>query len=80
MKGISIKLPEPMFRTLTRTAEQRGVSVSLLVREAIDAFMARGPKKSAKGSFLDVAGDLVGCVDGPPDLATNPKYMEGFGE
>jgi hypothetical protein len=24
---------------------------------------------------------LIGCVKGgPPDLSTNPKYMEGFGE
>ncbi|MFB3891383.1 MAG: ribbon-helix-helix protein, CopG family [Phycisphaerae bacterium] len=31
-------------------------------------------------SALDLAGDLVGCIDGPPDLSTNPKYMEGFGQ
>jgi hypothetical protein len=24
---------------------------------------------------------LIGCLSGgPPDLSTNPKYMEGFGE
>jgi hypothetical protein len=29
---------------------------------------------------LAVAG-LLGCIDdGPTDLSTNPKYMEGFGE
>ncbi len=28
-----------------------------------------------------VATGLLGCVsDGPSDLSTNPKYMEGFGE
>lgn len=28
-----------------------------------------------------VATGLLGCVTGgPPDLSTNPKYMEGFGE
>ena len=32
-------------------------------------------------SFLDVASDLIGSVDGlPPDLSTNPAYMDGFGE
>ncbi len=30
-------------------------------------------------SALDVSRDLVGCVEGPGDLSTNPKYMEGFG-
>jgi predicted DNA-binding antitoxin AbrB/MazE fold protein len=30
--------------------------------------------------LLDKAG-LIGCIkDGPPDLSTNPKYMEGFGK
>jgi hypothetical protein len=31
-------------------------------------------------SALEVAGDLVGCLDGgPPDLSVNKKYLEGFG-
>jgi hypothetical protein len=32
-------------------------------------------------SVLEAAGDLVGCLEGgAPDLSTNNKYMEGFGE
>ena len=31
-------------------------------------------------SFLDAAQRYVGCIqDAPPDLATNPEYMEGYG-
>ena len=31
-------------------------------------------------SAAELAGDLVGCLnDGPSDLSTNPRYMEGFG-
>ncbi len=30
-------------------------------------------------SFLEAAGGLIGCLDGPGDLSTNPKYFEGFG-
>lgn len=27
------------------------------------------------------ARGLIGCItDAPPDLSTNPKYMEGFGQ
>jgi predicted DNA-binding antitoxin AbrB/MazE fold protein len=30
--------------------------------------------------LLDEAG-LIGCIkDAPPDLSTNPKYMDGFGQ
>ncbi len=28
-------------------------------------------------SALEAAGDLVGCVEGPGDLSTNKKYLEG---
>ena len=32
-------------------------------------------------SFIDVAGDIIGCLDDlPPDLSTNKKYFVGFGE
>ena len=30
-------------------------------------------------SALEAAGNLVGCVEGPEDLSTNPEYMKGFG-
>ncbi len=26
------------------------------------------------------ARGIIGCIDGPSDLSTNPKYMEGFGQ
>jgi hypothetical protein len=32
------------------------------------------------GSVLDLAQDLVGCVRGPGDLSTNPRYMRDFGK
>lgn len=31
-------------------------------------------------SFLEAASEFAGCLEGPGDLSTNPKYMEGFGE
>lgn len=32
-------------------------------------------------SFLDAAQQYAGCIkDAPPDLSTNPCYMEGYGE
>ncbi|MEH2379846.1 MAG: hypothetical protein V7K27_13330 [Nostoc sp.] len=31
-------------------------------------------------SFLEAAKEFIGCIDGGPgDLATNKKYLEGFG-
>jgi hypothetical protein len=32
-------------------------------------------------SFLNMAGDLIGSLEGlPPDLSTNKSYMEDFGK
>ena len=31
-------------------------------------------------SALDLAGDIVGCIEVPEDLATNKDYFQGFGE
>ena len=58
------------------------MSKSELVRRALVAYIAR-PEGEAGGfvSALDLAGDLVGCFDGgPPDLASNPRHMDGFGK
>ena len=30
--------------------------------------------------MLDLAGDLIGSVEGPSDLSTNRAYMDGYGE
>ncbi len=30
-------------------------------------------------SVLTVAHEFIGCVEGPGDLSTNKKYMEGYG-
>ncbi|HKI38730.1 MAG TPA: ribbon-helix-helix protein, CopG family [Gemmataceae bacterium] len=80
MKTISLKLTEELRRKLERAARERGQSKSEVVRAALEQFLngARGTQRPL--SALELAGDLVGCVEGPGDLSTNPKYMEGFGE
>lgn len=79
MKTISLKLPESLDAKLNRVAKQRGQSKSEVVREALEQFL-NGQRTAAPMSFLEAAGDLIGCVEGPGDLSTNPKYMEGFGK
>ena len=55
------------------------------ILEFIDFLAARStPHTQPKNlglSALDLAGDIVGCVqDAPADLSTNPIHMEGFGQ
>ena len=81
MKTISLKLPAGLHAKLERAARQNKQSKSDIVRSALEHFLNGQPPKSRRAiSALELAGDLVGCAEGPGDLSTNPKYMEGFGE
>jgi metal-responsive CopG/Arc/MetJ family transcriptional regulator len=80
MKTLSLKLPASLRAKLERAAKQRGQSKSEIVRAALEEFLNGRRSGKQRPSALELAGDLVGCVEGPGDLSTNPKYMEGFGE
>ncbi|MGO9838111.1 MAG: CopG family transcriptional regulator [Polyangiaceae bacterium] len=72
-RTVIVRLAPPLDAKLTRLATKRRVSRSELIRTALIELKERG------GSSLDSIADLVGAVDGPRDLSTNPKHMEGFG-
>lgn len=76
MKTMSLKLPVALSSKLERAAKKRGQSKSEVVRTALEQFLNGERPMSA----LELAGDLVGCAEGPGDLSTNPKYMEGYGK
>lgn len=65
--AISIKLPEATVRRLRWQAKARGSSVSALVRERLDE-----PRRDGQ-TVGDLAGDLVGSVNGPAISATNDR-------
>jgi hypothetical protein len=79
MKTISLKLPETLRHRLERAARERGQSKSEVVRAALEQFF-NGERVITPGSALEAVQPWIGCVEGPGDLSTNPKYMEGFGE
>jgi hypothetical protein len=78
MKTLCLKIPEAVDARLAATARKTGQSKSAVVRAILDEYLSQG-KPAAEVSCLDLAGDLVGCVEGPGDLSTNPRYMRGFG-
>lgn len=82
MKTRTIKLPEPLDAKLTRYAAANGSSASAVLREALATYLTepKATKRSTKPvSFADLARDLAGSVNAPPDLSTNPKYLQGLG-
>jgi Ribbon-helix-helix protein, copG family len=75
MKTISVKLPESLAAWVARRSKELGRTQSELVREALEQ------RKAAAGgrSCAALLEDLGGFFEGPPDLSTNPKYLNDFG-
>ena len=75
MRAITVKLPNHLDESLIALARQRNTSRSALIREALERLT-----DTPRISILARAADLVGSLDGPGDLSTNPRYMDGYGE
>jgi hypothetical protein len=77
-KTHSVRLTALLNRKVQKEAKRRGVTKTAIVKDALERYFGiiTGPRKT----FRELAGDLVGSVEGPGDLSYNPKYMEGFGE
>lgn len=78
MKTISLKLPDDLERELSARAERERTTKSALIREAIESHLSQGARHT-KGSFLELAGDLIGRLEGPGDLSYNKEYFKDFG-
>lgn len=78
MKTLSLKIPDTLEGDLVAFAEERGLSKSEVVREALVRLFRR-ERPSARGSALAMVEDLVGSVEGPSDLSSNPAYLDDFG-
>jgi hypothetical protein len=74
-----MKLTPDQKEKIRTLARRKGVSQKRVVLDLIEKEFEDEPVKPKPGSFLEAAGDLVGAVDGPEDLATNPRYMKGYG-
>lgn len=79
MVTLTIKLPEALAAKLEALVRRRGQRRSEIVREAIERAVTE--PEHIEGSVFDLVSDLKGAAGrGPKDLATNPKYLRGFGE
>jgi len=79
MTTISLRLSRHHAERLKSLARERRTTKAALVRQAIEGLINDAP--AGKGeSFLDSVRDLAGIIDGPGDLSTNPKRMEGYGK
>ena len=75
MRTVSFKLPEQLDDALSDLARRRNSSRSALVREALEGLTVGGRR-----SVTAAVDALVGPLDGPADLSTNPKHLVGYGK
>ena len=79
MNTISLKVPEPLAIRLKDTARRKGVSKSVLIRAALEAYLQTEGTERPESALSQVA-DLAGMLSGPEDLSVNKDYLRNFGQ
>lgn len=74
-----MKLTPEQKEKIRTLARRRGVSQKRAVLDLIEKEVDDEKVEPVSGSFYERNKDLIGVAEGPGDLSTNPKYMEGFG-
>lgn len=69
------------IQTLSEAERQLLIDFIQLLKRSHTISSTNNLSAENKSSFLEVASEFVGCLEGGPgDLATNKKHMEGFGK
>ena len=82
MSTLTIELSDELAARLAAASEREHLPPAEIVQAALERTLpAPLPEPSAdEPSLYDLMKDGFGCVDsGVSDLATNPKYMKGYG-
>jgi Arc/MetJ-type ribon-helix-helix transcriptional regulator len=75
---ISLKVPGEVEAKLRSVAARKRISKSEYVRASLIAALSA---EDDSPSAFDLVQDIAGSVSsGKKDMATNPKYMKGYGK
>jgi Arc/MetJ-type ribon-helix-helix transcriptional regulator len=66
----TVKLPDPLEKSLRQRCAQEGRSISEVMRDALTAYLAQPP---VTGSAWALGQGIFGRYSGPEDLAENRK-------
>lgn len=80
-KNFGMRLAPHERRQIERLAEARETTMKDAVLEAVRHMLdeVESEEPFVPTGRLKGAEDLIGCFEGPEDLTTNKKYMEGYG-
>lgn len=79
MITISLKIPDELVARMDAVANAKRTSRSALLREALEEKL-KVLARNTPPSLYERSADLCGKeCSGLGDLASNPKYLEGFG-
>jgi len=74
-----MKLTPDQKTRIKRLAQKEGTTAKEALLRLVDRALDESGEEPRTGSFLDGIEHLVGSVEGPKDLSTNPRHMRGFG-
>jgi Ribbon-helix-helix protein, copG family len=82
MNVLTCKLPPALNGRLAALARRRGVSKSVVVREAIEEKLVGEAAVASRrpANLIEALGDSVGSIaSGKRDLGRNKKHLKGYG-
>lgn len=79
-RRLSVRIEPSLQSSLRRRAALARKSESVIVREALESYLAAVTEEVSAYDLALQAGLIACAKPGPRDLSTNPKRFEGFGE
>lgn len=79
-RRLSVRIDPKLHKLLRKRAKASGRSESEIVRSSLQKELGATKPRRTLYDALNESGYIGSISGGPPDLSTNKKYMEGFGE
>lgn len=79
MTTVTLKMPAALATRLQLAAERLHTSRSDIIRRAVADYIDHEMVSAEQPIALDLVRDFVGKVEGPPDLSTHPRHLQGYG-
>ncbi len=79
MTTITLKVPEALAHKLGVAAKRQHTSRSALIRTAVMKYIEDDLPDPSQPSTYDLVEAFAGKAQGPRDLSTDPRHMEGYG-